>query len=114
MYGWFFAGRVIPAVDDGIRIPVAIYALAITAMGMLAAFRWGRTFQRSFVLVFSGSLFFILSDSLLAIDRFLAPFEASSWVVILTYAVAQLLIVLGILSHVLDPEEIRRKAALTT
>jgi uncharacterized membrane protein YhhN len=114
VYGYFFAERLLPMVDEGIRIPVAIYAAAITAMGMAAAFRWGRTYLRSFVLVLIGALFFITSDSLLAIDRFLEPLEAASWSVILTYAIAQVLIVLGAVAHVLDPEEIRRRAALTT
>lgn len=114
VYGYFFAGRILPAVDEGIRIPVGIYATAITVMGIAAAFRWGRTYQRSFVLVFFGALFFILSDSLLAVDRFLEPFDAARWSVILSYAIAQLLIVLGIMAHVLDPDEIRRKAALST
>jgi hypothetical protein len=34
--------------------------------------------------------------------------------VMLTYGLAQVLIAGGCLTHVLDPEEIRRRAALTT
>lgn len=113
-FGYFFAERLLPAVDESIRISVAVYAVAITAMGISAAFRWGRTFARSFIMVLAGALFFITSDSLLAINRFLEPFDAASWSVILTYATAQLLIVLGTVVHVLDPDEIRRRAALST
>lgn len=113
-YGYFFADRLIPAVDDAITIPVTIYAIAICFMGIMAAFRLGRTFLRSFLLVMVGALFFILSDSLLATNRFIFPMESASWSVMLTYAIAQVLIVWGSLMHVLDPEEIRRKAALTT
>jgi len=113
-YGYFFAGKLIPAVDEGITIPVGIYAVAITLMGVAASFRLGRTFLSSFLLTFIGAVFFVLSDSLLAIDRFLQPLDHASWSVILSYAIAQVLIVYGALVHVLDPEEIRRKAALST
>lgn len=113
-YGYFFAGRLIPAAEEGIRIPVGIYAGAITLMGIAAAFRWARTYRRSFLMVFAGALFFIGSDSLLAVNRFLEPFDGASWMVMLTYAIAQLLIVLGTMAHVLDPDEIRRRAALST
>lgn len=114
VYGYFFAERLVPAVDESVRIPVGIYAITITLMGLGAAFRWGRTYVRSFVMVFVGALFFIASDSLLAINRFIEPFQAAGWSVMLTYAIAQLLIVIGTMAHVLDPEEIRRRAALST
>lgn len=114
VFCYFFTERLLPAADEVIRIPVGVYAVAITAMGIAAAFRWGRTYPRSFYLVFCGALCFIVSDSLLAINRFITPFEAASWSVILTYAMAQVMIVLGILAHVLDPDEIRRRAALVT
>jgi len=113
-YGYFFAARLLPAVEETIQIPVGIYAVAITLMGVAAAFRFARTYLRSFLLVLGGALFFILSDSLLAVNRFIWPFEASGWSVILTYALAQLLIVSGTMAHVLDPDEIRRRAALST
>lgn len=113
-YGYFFASRLLPKVDDAITIPVTIYAVAISFMGIMAAFRLGRTFGRSFLMVMSGAVFFIASDSILASDRFISPTEHAAWSVILTYAVAQVLIVWGALIHVLDPEEIRRKAALST
>ncbi len=113
-YGYFFASALIPAVDEGIAIPVIIYAVAITLMGVAAAFRLGRTFLRSFLFTLVGALFFIASDSLLATNRFLEPLDHAAWSVMLTYALAQVLIVWGALLHVLDPEEIRRKAALST
>ncbi len=113
-YGYFFASRLLPMVDDAIAIPVTIYAVAICFMGATAAFRLGRTFLRSFFMALVGAFFFILSDSLLATNRFLFPVEHAAWSIILTYAIAQVLIVWGSLVHVLDPEEIRRKAALNT
>ncbi len=112
-YGYFFASRLMRLVDETIELPLGIYTAAITLMGIAAAFRLGRTFLRSFIMVFLGALFFILSDSLLAIDRFFEPLSYARWAVMLTYAIAQVLIVSGALVHVLDPDEIRRKAALS-
>jgi uncharacterized membrane protein YhhN len=111
-YGYFFASRLIRVVEYPIAIPVGVYAASITLMSVAAAFRLGRTFPRSFALVLIGALFFVLSDSLLAVDRFMEPLSHSKWSVMVTYAIAQVLIAAGALEHVLDPEEIRRKAAL--
>lgn len=113
-YGYFFASTLLPAVEETITVPVTIYIIAITAMGVTAAFRLGRTFLRSFLFTLAGALFFVLSDSLLATNRFTSPLDHAAWSVILTYAIAQVLIASGALIHVLDPDEIRRKAALST
>jgi uncharacterized membrane protein YhhN len=113
-YGYFFAGRILPSVDDGIVISVIVYAIAISLMGIAAAFRFGRTFPRSFYAVVAGAFLFIASDSLLAFNRFVRPLDGAEWMVMLTYGLAQVLIAGGCLTHVLDPEEIRRRAALTT
>ncbi|MEO8590152.1 MAG: lysoplasmalogenase [Flavobacteriales bacterium] len=113
-YGYFFASDLLPKVDEGIMVPVALYAVVITLMGIGAAYRFGRTFLRSFLLVFFGALLFIASDSILAINRFSHQLGHAEWSVLITYAAAQFLIALGCLRHVLDPGEIRRRAAMTT
>lgn len=113
-YGFFFAYDLLPFVEDVITLPVIIYACAISLMGVGAACRFSRTYVRSFMLVMAGSVFFIASDSFLAVNRFMKPIDHAQWSVILTYGIGQFLIALGALAHVLDPEEIRRKAALST
>lgn len=113
-YGVLFGMALVPRVDETVRIPVVVYAIAITCMGITAALRYGRTFLRSFLLVLCGAVFFIASDSILAMNRFIEPLDHAKWSVMLTYAIGQYLIVSGCLAHVLDPVEIRRKAALTT
>jgi len=113
-FGYFFASRLMPYLDEYVVVPIVIYTVAICLMGVAAAFRLGRTYIKSFVYVFIGALLFITSDSILATDTFHHPMDHAEWSVILTYAVAQVLIASGALLHVLDPEEIRRKAALTT
>jgi uncharacterized membrane protein YhhN len=113
-YCFLFAGRLAPYVDETLAVPLLVYAIAMTAMGVAAGFRFGRTFVRSYLMVMVGALFFITSHSFLATNRFMRPLEHAEWSVILTYSLAQYLIVAGCLVHVLDPEEIRRKAALST
>lgn len=113
-YGVFFAMDLMPRIDEVIQIPVAAYAVAITLMGLAATFRFGRTFPRSFVLVLIGAFLFIGSDSVLATNRFLRILDHASWSIILMYAVGQYMIIAGSLAHVLAPDEIRRRASLTT
>lgn len=113
-FGYFFASRLMPYLDEFVVVPVVIYTVAICLMGVAAAFRLGRTYIKSFLYIFIGALLFITSDSILATNSFHQPLEHAKWSVILTYAVAQVLIASGALMHVLDPEEIRRKAALST
>lgn len=113
-FGALFGADLLSHVDEQVLVPVGIYATAITLMGILAALRFGRTYLPSFHLVLIGALLFIASDSILATSRFVRPVSHSGWSVLLTYAVGQWLIAAGCLRHVLDPEEVRRKAELQT
>ncbi|MBL7985132.1 MAG: lysoplasmalogenase [Flavobacteriales bacterium] len=114
LFAVVFSWILLPRLDEGLSIPVLCYVITITCMGMLAAFRYTRTFLRSFWMVMSGALLFIISDSALATNRFLEPFDAAPVIIIVTYAAAQFLIAAGALVHVLDPDSIRRKQALET
>ncbi len=111
-YSAAFGSMLLEKVDENVLTPVGVYAVAITLMGIAAALRFGRTYLASFLLVFVGAVLFIVSDSILATSRFVRPVDHASWSVVLTYAIAQYLIARGCLRHVLDPEEIRRRAAL--
>jgi uncharacterized membrane protein YhhN len=81
------------------KIPVTIYALVIVVMSITALSRYGLTTASSFWSVFSGALLFMLSDSLLAINKFYSPFSASAFFIMATYCTAQWLIVKGIIAH---------------
>jgi len=83
----------------GLRIPVLIYAIVIMIMTMTALFRYGKTNTQSFWLVFGGAILFMLSDSLLAMNKFYAPIPFSGFLIMLTYSAAQFLIVKGIIRH---------------
>ncbi len=87
-----------PVLGD-LKIPVMIYALVITIMAMQALFRFGYTSNKSFALVFIGAILFMISDSLLAINKFLMPIQFASVGIMATYMMAQYLIVEGVMAH---------------
>ena len=112
LFAILFSWRLSPQLDEGLMVPVIAYVAIIACMAMLAAFRYMRTFPRSFWLVMIGALLFMVSDTLLAINRFMKPLDWSPVVIIIAYAIAQFLIAAGALQHVLDPDSIRRKQAM--
>lgn len=77
-------------------IPVITYIIIILFMVVSAFIRQGNVPKYSYTLVFFGALFFIASDSLLALNKFYKPLPFSGISIMLTYAIAQLCIVLGI------------------
>ncbi|WAC03218.1 lysoplasmalogenase [Lacinutrix neustonica] len=82
---------------NDLLIPVILYMLVLLTMATLAFLRQGRANTVSYNLVLIGALIFIISDSLLAINKFYTPVPLSSFSIMFTYALAQLLITTGIL-----------------
>jgi uncharacterized membrane protein YhhN len=85
---------------DKLKVPVIIYATVLVAMVLTALFRFGNTNRNSFWLVFAGAVLFMVSDSLLAINKFLSPLDFASVWIMLTYISAQYLIIRGLIRHV--------------
>ena len=91
---------------DGIMKPVvALYAISLVGMSLMALNRRGLTSRAGFLLVFTGSIFFMISDSLLAINKFSVELPQSGFLVLSTYMVAQFLIMKGLVK---SAEEVRR------
>lgn len=84
-----------PKIDVEMQIPVIVYATVINLMGLAAIHRWGKVSKESFWWVMGGALLFIASDSMIAINKFLEPFESSRSLIMLTYITAQYMIVKG-------------------
>ncbi len=84
---------------DGMRIPVAVYTVVIILMAVFAVLRKDRTSPASFSYVYGGALFFIASDGMIAVTKFIEPFGHYRVFIMLTYIIAQFLIVKGILTH---------------
>ena len=84
-----------PGLGD-LVIPVLAYISIILLMVVTSYLRKGNAPNNSFKLVFLGALFFMISDSILAVNKFYMPVPYSNFSIMLTYALAQLLIVLGL------------------
>ncbi|WP_106790742.1 lysoplasmalogenase [Aquimarina sp. Aq78] len=85
-----------PGLGD-MLIPVMVYMVVILLMSNASYLREKRVSQVSYLMVFIGSLFFMVSDSILAVTMFYQPLPMSNIWIMTTYATAQLLIVLGVL-----------------
>lgn len=83
-------------------IPVLIYSLTLATMAIMALNRWRRVRQESFAYVFAGALLFLLSDSIIAVNRFasdLLPLSFAHTWIMLTYIAAQYGLGIGMLIH---------------
>jgi uncharacterized membrane protein YhhN len=73
-------------------IPVYAYLTAITLMGIFAALRAAKN-----KLSLYGAASFIISDSIIAINKFMMPVPAVDYLVMVTYYLALFLIIFGYL-----------------
>ncbi|MFA0809752.1 lysoplasmalogenase [Microbulbifer epialgicus] len=69
---------------------VLVYLLAIVAMALAAAAHRGQS-----ALLFGGALIFMLSDTLIALNKFLAPVPFADMAIMFTYYAAQFIILYG-------------------
>jgi uncharacterized membrane protein YhhN len=78
-----------------LRVPVILYATVLSTMFYQAgtAYPFATTKGK---MIASGAFLFVLSDSLLAMNKFYAPFPLAPQAVMFTYALAQWLITFGI------------------
>jgi uncharacterized membrane protein YhhN len=88
--------RILAPTLGPLKLPVLVYIAAITVMAGLAAGRfvaWGGTKP---LLAFAGAVLFLVSDSVLAYDRFAKRIAPAQIIILGTYFPAQLLIALSI------------------
>jgi uncharacterized membrane protein YhhN len=84
-----------PGIGANLQVPVAIYALTITTMALSAFNIRGHVESGIAGKVMTGAALFVLSDSLLAVGKFSAPFPGDGLAIILTYLAGQYLIADG-------------------
>ena len=77
---------------NGMAVPVAAYILVIMTMAWQAWDQWDEKRARWALLAFIGALLFVVSDSLLAVNKFGEPFAAARALTLTTYYSAQWLI----------------------
>jgi len=83
----------------GMLIPVLAYMVVLLSMGVWAHKRRGATTAISFTLVSAGAMLFVISDGLIAINKFAFEIPAERILVMSTYITAQYLIVQGLIRH---------------
>ncbi len=82
------------------KIPVYVYGIVISSMLLLAVHMLYSKNRIAGRWIFTGALLFIISDSLLAINKFYHPLAYAGQLVMLTYGIAQLCIVYGAIHYI--------------
>ncbi len=96
LFGMGLMGYLLPYLGQ-MQIPVGIYSTIILVMLLTALNRWKNVSSPSFQWILLGAVLFVLSDSMIAISRFVALFPLSGILIMVTYAIGQYLIVMGYL-----------------
>jgi uncharacterized membrane protein YhhN len=93
IYAIAMASIMTPSLKE-MAIPVYFYLVVITLMGIFAALRASKN-----KLTLYGAVSFIVSDSIIAINKFMMPVPAVDYIVMITYYLALFLIVHGFLKE---------------
>ncbi len=84
-YYWFL----FPGLEN-MAIPVLVYLIVILTMAWRAIAQ--RKYDKYAVYALAGSLFFVFSDSMIALDKFHTSIAGSRWIIMISYWTAQYLI----------------------
>lgn len=99
-----FLSALLPAIYNDahtrpVLIPVILYTTAIGTMVAFSINRYKRVNDQSFTLVFLGALLFMVSDSIIAYNRFISPFGMAGILIMTLYLGGQFLIAKGVLQQ---------------
>lgn len=86
--------------SDGLgdmKVPVIFYTVIILTMLLAAINRQGKVNRQSYLLILLGAILFVLSDSILAVNKFKQAFELARVATMTSYITAQYLIAIGCL-----------------
>lgn len=101
-YAYFLIYFVYQGLGD-MKVPVFIYCAVILCMCVVAINRYGRTTSKSALLIITGALLFMFSDSIIALNKFTPLFESNhilaSLLIMTLYIAGQYLIVEGSIAH---------------
>lgn len=87
------------------KLPVRIYGVIISVMFMLSMHMLSIKNKIAGNWMMWGALLFVISDSVLAINKFYQPFEAANVIIMLTYGLAQLFIVKGAIAYIISTDK---------
>jgi uncharacterized membrane protein YhhN len=82
-----------------LKLPVGIYAFTIATMLVIAAHSFNKSTQNAASYCIPGAALFVISDSLLALNKFYHPFPFAGSCIMLTYGLAQFAITKGSLLY---------------
>ena len=82
-----------------LKIPVVTYAVVLCAMLLSVVHAFRNPYSRPGVICVAGALLFVISDSVLAINKFHTGFPLAGIVIMLTYGFAQYMLVTGLVKH---------------
>jgi uncharacterized membrane protein YhhN len=111
---WFLYNKI----EAEYKLPVILYAIVIHTMLITALNRYGKVNGVSYMLVVFGAMFFVLSDSMIAVNRFVLSdsmiidnglqtnLKFARIFIMVTYVVAQYLIVIGCLRQNISEEKV--------
>lgn len=88
------------------KLPVRIYGIVISFMFMLAMHMLFIKNKSAGRWMLTGALFFVISDSTLAFDKFYHPFEIAGIIIMMTYGLAQLFITEGAIQYIQSAKSI--------
>lgn len=91
IYLLWVSAIILPA-SGNLMLPVSVYMLAVSLMAMTAIM----STEHHFFIV-CGALFFVVSDSLIAINKFVTTLPYEAFAIMLTYYIAQYLLTIGII-----------------
>ncbi len=81
------------------KLPVRVYGVVVCFMLMLALHMLFIKNKKAGALMAGGAFLFVISDSLLAVNKFYTSFAGADIIIMLTYGLAQLLIVEGAMTY---------------
>ena len=94
-YGSVLLWLLLPHLDE-MTIPVLIYASALTLTGIASALTKDQLPRKVFYCLLTGTLLYIITDSLDAINNFRASFPYAAFWIALTYLSAQMMITIAV------------------
>lgn len=86
----------------GMQWPVWIYGLVISVMLVFALHLYHMKNEKAGLLIMTGAIFFVISDTLLAFNKFYHSFEYAGFWVMITYGMAQLFIISGACNYLIS------------
>jgi len=84
----------------GLKYAVIIYGLVISFMLLIAMHLYDLEDNLTARYILTGAILFVVSDSVLAINKFYQPYPWGSWAIMITYTLAQWLLVKGCIRYI--------------